>query len=218
MSIVGSLISDVWDSFKIGELVFIERRDNKDHYFGLWHLISWGISKGYTVLIVDVLDALHMEISKSKLAGMKTPSVNEIYVIKLGGTSEDGKLVRRIADVTEPVITAKKFKDAYEDFLNEKAPVLTVTIGLERLLSIVEPQPKNVVALIDLMARYVGDERRLAVQLIKTNILGDQRNSVLQLLEDTATTVIEMEKKGKTTEIRITKSINPNLEGVVIRV
>ena len=215
---VSQIINNLWDSLRRGELVLVERADSKDPYLGTYHLVTWGLDKDYRVLIVDVLDSLHLLVAKAKLAGVETEVFNDIEVIKIGGRMEVGRVVKAIEEVSEPIILSKKFTDAYEEILGSKAPVLTVVLGLEKLLMSCNFSSANVHALIKLMSRYVGDERRLSVYLLKTGIIGSERQSLVNLLEDIATTVIRVSKREKATEFQVIKSITSNLEDTALKI
>lgn len=215
---VSTIIYTLWDSLKKGELVLVERTDSKDQYLGAYHLITWGIDKGYNVVVVDVLDTFHILKAKARLAGIDIDLLEKTDVIKIGGRLPSGNVVKTIEDVSEPVILTKKFRDVYEAVLESKSPVLTIVLGLEKLLMSSNFSPSNVHALINLMSQYIGDERRLSVYLMKTGIIGPERRSIISLLEDMATTVIRVSKREKATEFQVIKSIAPNLEDTALRI
>jgi hypothetical protein len=215
---LGNIINGLWDSLKPGEIVLVERTDVKDQYFGLQHLITWGLSKGYTILIVDVVDSLHILKAKAKLASLDSDIFNNINVIKIGGRMKTGKIVACISDLNEPVILAGKFREAYEKFLEENAPVLTIALGIEKLFATFEVTPKNVHLLLSLLSQYVGNENRLAVHFIRTSLLDDSKKFLLEILEDVATTVIRVSSIGRMVEFHVVKAIKKEMEGVSLRV
>lgn len=53
---------------------------------------------------------------------------------------------------------------------------------------------------------------------MKTSIIDPSKQSVINLLEDIATTVIRVSKKDKITEFHVVKSVNRRLEGMTVRV
>ncbi|GAB6136487.1 DUF257 family protein [Thermococcus henrietii] len=212
------IISGLWESLKRGEVVILERSDVKDQYRGLYQLITWGLSKGYSILVVDVVDSLHLLKAKAKLAGFDGETFEKVSVIKIGGKTKVGNVVAWISDLSEPVIVAGKFREAYEKFVEENAPVLTIALGVEKLFVASEVLPKNVHLVLSLVSRYVGDDRRLAVHFVKTGLLDESRRFLLNLLEDIATTVIRVSSNGKMTEFKVVKSIKKDMEGVSIRI
>jgi|GEM_PF-2946554 len=214
---VSSIIQNLWGSLKRGELVLVERTDTGDQYFGAYNLVTCGLDNGYNIVIVDILDSLHLLTAKARLAGTETEVFTKAEVIKIGGRTPTGNVIKTIEEISEPVILTKKFRDVYEQVLESKSPVLTIVLGLEKLLMASEFSSANVHALIKLISQYVGDERQLTVYLVKTDIVGPERQSITALLEDMATTVIRVSKKGKATEFHVIKSITPNLEDMVFR-
>lgn len=218
MDVPDNFVSSLWESLKMGELVVVERTDSGDQYFGLYQLLTWGESKGFKIIVVDILDSFPLLKAKAKIADINTEIFDRMTVIKVGGTIKTGRVVEIIKDISEPVILVKKFKESYEKILTSDKPILTIVLGLEKLFIASEFSSKNVQAVIRLMSKYVGDERRLAVHLVKTNVIDSSKQPIIHLLEDIATTVIRISKKDKITEFYVVKSVNRRLEGLVIRV
>lgn len=214
---VRDLLQKLWDSLKSGEIVLVERTDTKDQHIGIYHMMEWGFEKGYRVLIVDILDSLHLIKAKTKLSGLNEDVFDKVHVIKIGGKVQVGNVIEWIGDIIEPVIVAGKFREAYERFIDENPKTLVIVIGMEKLSLTSETIPKNVQVFIGLLSKYVGDERRLAVHFIKTYAFDGEKKFILGLLEDIATSVIRVSSEEKVTEFKVVKSIEPELEGLCIR-
>jgi len=214
---VPTIMQNLWGALKRGEVVLVERTDAGDQYHNLHNMITWGLRDEYNILIVDILDSLHLLTAKARLAGIDTEVFTKVEVIKIGGRTPTGKVIKTIEEISEPVILTKKFRDVYEQVLESRSPVLTIVLGIEKLLMASEFSSANVHALVKLISKYVGDERRLTVYLVKTDIIGPERQSLTALLEDMATTVIRVSKKGKTTEFHVVKSVTPTIEDIVLR-
>ena len=212
------MLQKLWDSLKMGEIVLIERTDIKDQYLGVHHMIEWGMDRGYRILIVDVMDSFHLIKAKAGLRGLKTGIFNDVDVIKIGGKVQVGNVIEWIEDIVEPVIVVGKFREAYEKYLNENKKTLVMVIGLEKLILASEIIPKNVHVMTWLVSRYVGDPRRLSVLFVKRYAFDKGNQELLGLLEDISTTVIKISSKEKTTEFNIVKAIEPELEGVCMRI
>ncbi|NJE02089.1 DUF257 family protein [Thermococcus sp. JdF3] len=217
MSVPDGLMMNLWESLRMGEIVLMERTDSGDQYFGFYQLVNWGRSRGYKVVVIDILDSLHILKAKARLAGLDDGVLNSVKVIKIGGTIEIGEVVGWIRDISEPVILAKKFMETYTTLLESGGPTLTAVVGLEKLFVASEFSPKNVQVIISAISKYVGDERRLSVHFLKANVIDGMRQPVVKLLEDLATTVIQISRKDKVTEFRVLKSVDPKLEGMTIK-
>ena len=215
--VVRDMLQKLWDSLKPGEIVLIERADTKDQYLGVHHMIEWGLERGRRVLVIDVMDSLHLIKAKAELRGLKTGVFNDVDVIKIGGKVQVGNVVEWIGDIVEPVIVVGKFREAYERYLSENEGTLVMAVGLEKLVLASEVIPKNLQVMIGLVSRYVGDKRRTSVLFVKTYAFENGNQVVLGLLEDMATTVIRVSSIEKTTEFSIIKSIDPELEGLCMR-
>ncbi|ASJ02104.1 hypothetical protein A3L09_01885 [Thermococcus profundus] len=185
---------------------------------GVYHTAIWARKRGIKLVVVDILDAYSTLISKMKLMGMETSSLENVDVIKLGGGSTAGNVRVKIKDISEPVILSKKFNEAYRAVLSEeKGQVLTLAFGLEKLFTALNLSERAVQLIIDQLAKYIGDDRRITILLVNSDILPENRKFVLNLLEDMATTVIRTSKMGRMIEFHIIKSINSELEGICVR-
>ncbi|CAD5243186.1 DUF257 family protein [Thermococcus camini] len=218
MSVPDGLMVNLWESLRMGEIVLMERTDSGDQYFGFYQVVSWGRGRGYKVVVIDILDSLHILKAKARLAGLDEGALDSVKVIKIGGTIETGEVVGWIRDISEPVILAKKFMEIYTRLLESEGPTLTAVVGLEKLFVASEFSPKNVQVILSAISKYVGDERRLSVQFLKANVIECTREPVVRLLEDLATTVIQISRKDRATEFKILKSVDPKLEGMTIKI
>ncbi|ASJ09732.1 hypothetical protein A3L11_02980 [Thermococcus siculi] len=218
MNMRDTIMQKLWESMKMGEIVLVERTDGGDQYFGFYQLISWAKENGCNIVVVDILDSLHILMAKGKLAGLDVDALGELNVLKLGGTIETGNVIGWIKDISEPVIMAKKFGETYEKLLESMSPLLTVTVGIEKLFIASEISPQNIRVIISAMARYVGNEKRISMLFLKTDVVGTLQPPVIALLEDIATTVIQVSRKNRTTEFHVTKSVNKEIEGLMIKI
>jgi hypothetical protein len=214
-------MENLWNSLKLGETVLLERTDSGDQYFGMYQLISWGLEKGYRIVIVDILDALHLNRMKMKLAGLDDSIVEnpEVMVIKIGGLVETGNVVGKIEETKEPIILSRKFIKIYTPLLEgTEKKILTIAPGLERLFLAFSDSENNVQTVITGLSKHTGDDRRIAFQMVKTEVLRNRYPHVVNLLEDVATTVIRTKREGKQTLFTVVKSINKRIEGLEIKI
>ncbi len=218
MSTPGKILNSIWDSIKLGEIVLMERLDTGDQYFGFYQLMEWGLEEGYTLLVIDILDSLHIVKSKLKLSGFDKTPIEDVDVIKIGGKIPTGNVIGWVEDLSEPIILAQKFREIYDDALNRNPPALSIVLGLEKLFLASDFSPKSIQLIIYSISQYLGDERRLAVQFFKVPLIDPGKSSIINLLEDIATTVIRVKKENKITEFHVAKSINREIYGTTIRV
>jgi hypothetical protein len=209
----------IWEGIKPGETVLFERSGEGSIGIGVYHTALWAQEKGMKLMVVDILDAYSTLISKMKLMGMEISGLENVDVIKLGGVNNVGNVRARINDISEPVILSRKFNEAYRAILSDaEGQVLTLAFGLEKLFTALNLSERAIQLIIDQLAKYIGDERRLTIILVNNDTLPEDRKFVLNLLEDMATTVIRTSKMGRMTEFHIVKSLNQEIEGVCLRI
>lgn len=111
-----SIVRNVWDGVKLGEIVLIKHSSTGVPYVGLCQLMSWAKGKGYQVIVDDVLDTLYLYKTQMKLAGLNTSILNDVKVIKLGGRLEVGQVVGHL-HIKEPVIREQEYGQIFEPLL-----------------------------------------------------------------------------------------------------
>lgn len=219
MGLRDSVMIELWESIRMGETVLFERVGEGDIAFGLYQVLGWAEDKGFRVIVVDVLDSYPTMVSKMGLMGIKAEKLSEIEVIKIGGSRKFGRVITHIEEVSEPAIMARKFREVYRPIIEDpNGKVLTVAVGLEKLFAVSDLSIREVQVIVSQLAGYVGRPNRLGIYLVKRGMLPEGREFAVSLLEDIATTVIRTEKKGRMTEFHIVKSLNKELEGVLIRI
>ncbi len=219
MGLRDAVMVELWESIQPGETVLFERIGEGNLAFGLYQIIEWAAEKGFRMIIADVLDSYETMLSKMKLMGLDPGKLSGIEVIKIGGSKKFGRIIAHIEEISEPMILSKKFKEAYEPIIADSSRrVLAVAVGIERLFAVSDINIGGVQVIVSHLAGYVGRPNRLGIYLVKRGVLPKEREFLINMLEDIATTVIKTEKKGRMTEFHIVKSVNRDLEGVLIRV
>jgi len=219
MGLRDTIMIKLWESIQMGETVLFERVGEGDIEFGLYQVLGWAEDKGLHVIVIDVLDSYPTAASKIRLMGFNEGKLPNVEVIKIGGSKKFGKVIAHITEISEPAILARKFKEAYEPLLQDPTKkILCVAVGLEKLFMISDLNIREVQLIVSQLAGYVGRLSRIGVYLVKKSVLPENREFTINLLEDIATTVIRTEKKGRMTEFHILKSLNKELEGVLIRI
>ena len=219
MGLRDAVVIEMWRSIRPGETVLFERIGEGNIGTGVYHTLGWGQSEGFKIIIIDILDSYSTLVSKADLMGIDASLFTNVDVIKIGGSRREGNVIAHIEEISEPAILSKKFKETYKPIINDpNRKVLVVVVGLEKLFVVSDISPRGVQLIVDQLAGYVGRPNRLGIYLLKRDILPPDREFVIRLLEDIATTVVRTEKKGRLTEFHIIKSLNRELEDVLIRV
>ncbi|WP_297499705.1 DUF257 family protein [Thermococcus sp.] len=219
MGLMEAALIKIWEEIKPGETVIFERTGEGDVTLGLYRTLTWAQEMGFQVAIIDVLDTYATLATKALLSGFEGELFQGVNVIKIGGIKQVGRVVSHITEISEPTILTKKFKEAYEPILeNAESTTLAIAVGLEKLFLVSDMSPRGIQIIVNHLSEYVGRPERLGIYIIKRDILSGTKEFALKLLEDIATTVIRTEKKGRMTEFHIVKSLNKELEGVLVRV
>ena len=219
MGLRDAVVIEMWRSIRPGETVLFERTGEGNIGMGVYHTLGWGRSEGFKIVIIDILDSYSTLVSKADLMGIDASLFTNVDVIKIGGSRREGRVIAHIEEILEPAILSKKFQETYKPIITDpNRKVLVVVVGLEKLFIVSDISPRGVQLIVDQLAGYVGRPNRLGIYLLKRDILPPDREFVIRLLEDIATTVIRTSKAGRLTEFHIIKSLNRELEDVLIRV
>lgn len=111
------IIRRIWEGLRFGETVLVEHDSTTTPALGLYHLVKWAKDMNYPVLIDDVLDTLYLYKVHLKLADFDTSLLNEVKVIKEGGTLNVGYVVERIG-INEAAIRRSNYERIFEPLLS----------------------------------------------------------------------------------------------------
>ncbi|WP_297499176.1 DUF257 family protein [Thermococcus sp.] len=199
----------LWDSLKPGETILIEHDSLTSPVLGLYYAVKWAKEKGYKVIVDDILDGLYLQVSHLKLAGYETSFVDELQIIKEGGTIRVGNVVAHLR-LNQYAIRQTQYSRVYEPLISGGG-VVNIVLGLDKLFLISDLREN--MNTINAILSYTGDERRLAIYFVNRDLMGISSPHFLPLLEEIATTVIRVTKERSRYVFSVVKSINNNLDG-----
>ncbi|WP_297506687.1 DUF257 family protein [Thermococcus sp.] len=199
----------LWDSLKPGETVLIEHDSLTSPALGFYYAVKWAKTKGYEVIVDDILDTLYIQISHLKLAGWDIGIVDELKVIKEGGTLKVGNVVARLR-LDQYAIRQTQYSRVYEPLIS-RGGVVNIVLGLDKLFLISDMHDN--MKTVNSILSYTGDDRRIALYFINRDLLGTSCPHFLPLLEEIATTVIKVTKEKGRYVFSVVKSINNKLDG-----
>ncbi|NJE05061.1 hypothetical protein E3E36_02640 [Thermococcus sp. M36] len=213
MEVLDEAIRKVWNTLRFGETVLIEHVSTTSPALGLYHLTSWARDRGYRVVIDDILDTLHLYRTHLKAMGMDTSVIDGATVIKEGGTINVGQVKRRIS-LKEVSIRKSEYSQVYEPLL-EDGNVISPVLGIGKLFLISESK-REALSLLNSILASTGDERRIMFYFLNVDLINTCCPYVLPLLEELATTVISLNKEGRSVKLMIRKSVNNRIDGIEI--
>ena len=205
----------LWDSLKLGETVLVEYNSAISPVMGFYHLLKWARKRGYPVLVDDVLDTLYLYATHMKLAGFDTNLLNEVKVIKEGGTLNVGQVVARIG-INEASIRRSNYESVFGSLLRDR-PVINPVLGAGKLFMLME-SARELLTALNVILSYTGDERRIAFFFINLDLINGTCTCIPCLLEELATTVIRIVREGKYLKFSVIKSVNREIEGMEMRI
>ncbi|BAA29609.1 DUF257 family protein [Pyrococcus horikoshii] len=210
-----SPVANLWEKTKFGESILIEFNSVSFPSFGVYSLINWAKEKGYNIVVVDVLDTLKIYMGHEKIAGLDTGIIDDVTVIKIGGRIEIGKILARIL-ITEEKLLENELTRLCKEIKKEKT--IIIILGIEKVLSLYSTYTLDVLSLINFILSFIGEEWKKSFYFINVDMMSHLPFPVLQLLEEFATTVIKIVKKGSVLHYTVLKALNVELDGFEGRV
>ncbi|AEC51683.1 hypothetical protein PNA2_0768 [Pyrococcus sp. NA2] len=195
---------DLSDLFKVGETVLVEYTGTSRPELFLYHLVT---SSGLPVVIDDVLDTYYEFYTRLKVSGVDVTPLEDVRVIKMGGTRDVGKVLGRL-NISKYIISEKEYMAIIKQI--GEYPFLNPVLGVHKLVllgNILENM--NIVKMV---SNYVGNKERVAFYFINKNVILKHSPPLLDLLEEVATSVIEVTDSG----IIVKKSIKNGAGGKII--
>jgi len=201
----------IWDNLKPGETVLIEHSSRVEPTLLFHDLLKWANEKGYPVVIDDFLDTLYAYKIHMKLAGLDWKILDDVKVIKIGGSIHVGEVVKRM-ELKEPTIRVREYKSVSEFIMEEGKTVINPVLGFEKLFLLAE-SARDILNRTYEVLFFIGEERRIAFYFLNINVL-ERARSALPLLEGLASTIIEVDTKGGFYKFSVVKSVNNKLLGL----
>jgi hypothetical protein len=158
----------------------------------------------------DVLDTLYVYKTHMELADIDTGILEDVKVIKTGGRLEVGNVIKRFR-VSDIMSLIQEFEANYEALLSEMEHAIVPVLGIERLFLLADSKIE-VLALVNMLTRYAGSRRRTAFYFTNVDVLKNSVPYVVPLLEELATTVLQIHKKGEEIIPKVEKSISEEVK------
>ena len=203
-------VVNLFGSVRFGGLTLIENYSAVGSELTLYALLNYAYEKGLPVLVEDIFDAFAGYIRHFDVMGI-TPPLEHVGVLKIGGVDELGHVVDKIQFEADPALYLQKKERAIERAMGDDRYVYIVT-GFERLLGF-QRDVKGVYVIVNHLRESLGNEKRMAFNLIEGNVINGFPTNPLPLLESVATSVVELHDHGDMLRLRFRKSMFTLLEG-----
>ena len=194
------LLEQIWP----GGTTIVENRASLGIEFALHAFIQYSKKKGIPLIVEDIFDTLPVYMTHLRLMGVRVND-SDVKVIKVGGTQETGDVIAKIKFGNDPYVYQEKIDRELRKITGDSMYVHLV-LGLERLL-VLQGDVRSIYTLMGLIKQKLGDERRINLYLVETPIIETLDFNPLPMLEDLATSVIELQDEDELIDIKLKKSV-----------
>lgn len=206
---------DLWNLLKPGETILIEYSARSTPFIVFYSLIQWAKNNDFEILIDDILDTLYAYKVQLSLAGIDLDLFSDVLVIKEGGRVEVGRIVGRMGLRDSAIYWSEYNKIMRPIFEKAKRLVINIILGIEKLFVLADSK-REILNNINNILSWTGNTKRITFYFINTDLVNTLGIGVLPLLEELASTVINVDKNEGRVKLLITKSINNELDGLEI--
>jgi len=205
-------ITTLMDSLKPGEIVLLLYDESLIPEFAFLFLVKYARNRGMTILVDDILDSLYVVVKHLEYIGVDTSFVNDIFVLKVGGSKRVGKIYEHIklenVYSEKYTILSRKF---YEEH-GRSGNILNIVLGFENLFYLT-PYLRAVALSMEELASFLGEKSRIAVYMVNKKLMEYAPSNPLPFIERIASTVIYMEAYPRKATLRIGKCSSIDLVG-----
>jgi len=198
-------LDTVLDQIWPGGTTIIENSASLGAEFILHAFMEYSKRRRIPVIIEDIFDTLPVYLAHLEFMGLRFKD-SDVRVIKVGGSQEAGNVLAKINFENDPYVYQRKINQALGRIVPE-GPYIHLVLGLERLLFL-QDDVHNMYTHLALIKQKLGDERKINVYLIERPIVESIPYNPLPLIEDIATSVVELTDEGEgVIRIRLKKSV-----------
>ncbi len=195
-----AMVEQIWP----GGTTIIENRGALGAEFVLHAFIQYSKRKRIPLIVEDIFDTLPIYVGHLKLMGASVEE-KDITVIKVGGAQEAGNVIARIRFENDPHVYQRKIDQELQKVVGDGVYIHLV-LGLERLLFL-QGDVRSAYTLLGLIKQKLGDKRRINVYLVEAPIMETLDFNPLPMLEDIATSAIELTSEGELIRMKFRKSV-----------
>jgi len=206
---------NLWNLLKPGETILIEYSARSTPFIVFYSLIQWAKNNDFEILIDDILDTLYAYKVQLSLAGIDLDLFSDVLVIKESGRVEVGRIVGRMGLRDSAIYWSEYNKIMRPIFERAKRLIINIILGIEKLFVLADSK-REILNNINNILSWTGNTKRITFYFINTDLVNTLGIGVLPLLEELASTVINVDKNEGRVKLLITKSINNELDGLEI--
>ena len=141
--------------------------------------------EGMKVVVNDILDQLHVIRAHLEILGIPTGWINDLPVIKFGGTIPVGNVIKRISILKPAPVWSREYEEALASIPGVK---IVVTLGIEKMINVKSDIPASTVCRTT-GATSLGAEDRIKVTFVNRDLLDE---GTLEDIRELATRVFRL--------------------------
>lgn len=200
---------EIFDRLKPGEIVLIEYSSRVDPLVVFVEAMKWARVKGYQILITDLFNRVDLCLRQMKIGRFEPEALKDVKVIEIGyHKPADVDVVKFISGDRELPVLLSEYGEIYEKIVNKKFTIVFL-FGIERYVIL----RNEAVQLVSVLGTFLGDIRRIAFYFVNRDVLANISPNPLTMLEELASTIIELKKERGKTKLFISKAFAPELDG-----
>ncbi|KPU63034.1 hypothetical protein EP1X_05650 [Thermococcus sp. EP1] len=201
---------EILDELKPGEIVLVEypSRVNPSTVFA--GAMKWANAKGHQILIIDLFNRLDLCLRWMKIEKLECEALKKAKVVEIGyHEPPDVNVVKFISGDRELPALVSEYRKVYEKLVSEKFTAAFL-FGIERYIIL---RRNEAIPLANVLGTFLGDTRRISFYFVNKDILAGIVPNPLTMIEEIATTIIELKKEKGKVKLCITKAFNRELDG-----
>ncbi|MFA4646932.1 DUF257 family protein [Pyrococcus kukulkanii] len=188
-------------NFRLGETVLVEYSACSRPELLFYDIVTY--SK-LPIVVDDLVDSLYEYYVRLKLAGINVGKLENIKVIKTGGSKNVGSVIGKL-ELGKYIMNVGEYAKVMDKA--GKPPFTNLVLGIHKLIflgSMLENMK-----LLKMLSDYVGNESRVAFYFLNRDATEKFSPAILALMEEISTSVVLLE--GET--IIVKKAINEDMLG-----
>ncbi len=197
-------ILDLISHFEPGAITLVENSSSFGGELVISTLVEYSKKKAVPLVVEDIFDTLPLFLTHLKLLGTQIDE-SQLKVIKVGGTQEVGNILGRISFERDSYVYKSKLEEELKK-IRGKGPYIHLVVGLERFLAF-QRDLHGTYSFLSTIKEKLGDDEGINIHLVETSVLGNLEFNPLPILEDIATSVVELEDNGDLMKVILKKSV-----------
>ncbi|AIU69688.1 hypothetical protein TEU_04700 [Thermococcus eurythermalis] len=186
-------IDIIFDYLLSGDVEVIENSAILGVEFALHMFMEYSKRRGVPLIVEDIFDTLPVYLTHLRFLGVNFEDL-DMKVIKVGGSQDAGNVVARVRFETDPLIYQRKIDQKLQKIIPD-GKYIHLVLGLERLLSI-QNNPHMIRAVLSSIRQKLGEKDGMSVYILEKPLAKNPLFNPLPMLEDLATSVIELVDEG----------------------